>query len=421
MSCSGTVEMMDDIVKSDDADAKPVSPVGVGRAAQTPQSRFRKILSLADFERKARRRLPWLLYSFIAGGAEDEVSRSESETAFRDYAFVPRVLVDVSGRSQETTLFGKTYAVPFGIPPMGVGALFAYRSDIVLARAAAAHRMPFVLSASSLIPMETVKAAGEATWYQAYVPGEKPRISALIDRVEATGFDTFVLTVDVPVHANRENNIRNGFTAPLRPSFKLFWDGATHPRWLIGTALKTLVKHGMPYFENTDATRGPPILSRDLIRATGLKDQLAWQHLEFIRKRWKGRLVIKGMLAADDARIAREAGVDGVIVSSHGGRQLDGAIAPLRVLPEIADAAGDMTVMYDGAIRRGADVLKALALGARFVFVGRPFLFAAAVGGEAAVRHAAELLTMEIDRNMALLGITSLDQLTPAHIRRIRE
>jgi L-lactate dehydrogenase (cytochrome) len=416
-------ETMDGAAKHDESvNTNSAQPVGVGRAAPARASQFRKFLSLADFERAARRRLPWMLYSFIAGGSEDEVSLAASSAAFEDYAFVPRVLVDVAGRSQEATLFGKTYAVPFGIPPMGVGALFAYRNDVVLARAAADHGMPFILSASSLIPMETVKeAAGPSAWYQAYIPGEKPRISALIDRVEATGFDTFVVTVDVPVSANRENNERNGFTTPLRPSFKLFMDGAAHPRWLIGTALRTLVNHGMPHFENTDATRGPPIVSRDLTRATGFRDRLSWEHIDFIRRRWKGKLVIKGVLAAEDARLAREAGVDGVMVSNHGGRQLDGAIAPLRVLPEIVDAAGDMTVMYDGGVRRGADVLKALALGARFVFVGRPFLFAAAVGGEPAVRHAATLLTKEIDRNMALLGITSLDQLTPSHIRSIRE
>jgi L-lactate dehydrogenase (cytochrome) len=385
---------MDGAQKVDDAGERAGDgAVGVGRAAPAPPSRFRHFHSLADFERAARRRLPWMLYSFIAGGAEDEVSLAESNAAFRDYAFVPRVLLDVSSRSQETMLFDKRYAVPFGIPPMGVGALFAYRNDVVLARAATAHRMPFVLSASSLIPMETVKAAGPDAWYQAYIPGEKPRIAALIDRVAAAGFDTFVLTVDVPVSANRENNARNGFTTPLRPSFKLFWDGATHPRWLIETALRTLVNHGLPHFENTDATRGPPIISRDLTRATGSRDTLAWEHLEFIRSRWQGKLVVKGVLAAEDVRIAREKG---------------------------ADAAGDMTVLYDGGVRRGVDILTALALGADFVFVGRPFLFAAAVGGEAAVRHAAGLLTKEIDRDMALLGITSLDQLTPAHIRRIK-
>ena len=393
--------------------------MGVGKVAPQAPSRFRKFLSLADFERAARRRLPHMLYSFIAGGAEDEVSLALNRNAFADYAFVPRVLSRISERSQSTTLFGKSYAVPFGIPPMGIGSLFAYRNDILLAKAAGALNLPFVLSASSLIPMETVKQSGPTAWYQAYLPGEGDRIDALVDRVAAAGFDTFVLTVDVPVSANRENNERNGFTTPLRPSLKLVWDGATHPRWLIGTALRTLINHGMPHFENTDATRGPPILSRDLARASGLRDQLGWEHLERIRKRWPGKLLVKGVLAGEDARMAREKGVDGVIVSNHGGRQLDGTIAPLQALPDVVDAAGDMTVMLDGGIRRGSDILKALALGASFVFVGRPFLFASVVGGAPAVRHAADLLTKEIDRDMALLGIRALDELRPEHVRRI--
>lgn len=394
-------------------------PVGVGRVVPQTPSRYRKYLSLADFERAARRRLPFMLYSFIAGGSEDEVSLANNRNAFADYAFVPRVLGRISERSQATTLFGKTYSVPFGIAPMGVGSLFAYRNDVHLAEAAGALDLPFVLSASSLIPMETVKQSGPTAWYQAYLPGEDQRIDALVDRVAATGFDTFVLTVDVPVSANRENNERNGFTTPLRPSIKLFWDGAAHPRWLIGTALRTLISHGMPHFENTDATRGPPILSRDLTRASGLRDQLGWEHLERIRQRWPGKLLVKGVLAAEDARIAREKGVDGVIVSNHGGRQLDGTIAPLQVLPEVVDAAGDMAVLLDGGIRRGSDVLKALALGASYVFLGRPFLFASVVGGVPAVRHAADLLTKEIDRDMALLGIRTLDELRPEHVRRI--
>ena len=395
-------------------------PVGVGRASPTMPSRFRNFHSLADFEQAARRRLPHMLHSFIAGGAEDGVSLANNRAAFADYAFVPRVLGSISDRMQITNLFGETYNVPFGIAPMGIGALFAYRSDILLARAAEALGLPFVLSASSLIPMETVRQAGSTAWYRAYLPGEDQRIEALVDRVAAAGFETFVLTVDVPVPANRENNERNGFTTPLRPSVKLVWDGLTHPRWLVGTAMKTLLHHGMPHFENTDATRGPPILSRDLTRASGLRDQLGWEHLELIRRRWKGNLVVKGVLAAEDARIAKEKGADGIIVSNHGGRQLDGTIAPLDVLPEVVDAAGDMPVMFDSGVRRGGDVLKALALGASFVFLGRSFLYAAVVGGEPAVHHAATLLTKEIDRNMALLGIRQLSELKPEHVRRIR-
>ena len=194
-------------------------------------------------------------------------------------------------------------------------------------------------------------------------------------RSTAAGYDTFVVTADVPVSANRENNIRNGFSSPLAITPKVALDIATHPRWLLGTWLRTLKNHGMPYFENMDATRGPPVMSRNLMRNLGLRDTLAWKHVELIRRRWKGKLVVKGMLSPADARIARESGVDGVMVSNHGGRQLDGAVSPLRVLAEIAADAGQMTVMFDGGIRRGTDVLKALALGAKFCFVGRPMLY----------------------------------------------
>ncbi|WP_424136757.1 alpha-hydroxy acid oxidase [Roseomonas chloroacetimidivorans] len=378
---------------------------------------LRHVLALDDFEHASRRHLPRLLHEFIAGGAETGASLRGNRASFAGHVLVPRVLGDVSERSLQTSLFGKPHAAPFGIAPMGVGALCAYRSDIVLARAAAASGIPFILSASSLIRMEEVQQANPDAWYQAYLPGEPARIEALVDRVAAAGFGTFVLTADVPVAANRENNDRNGFTVPIRPSLRLALDGVTHPFWLLGTALRTLWRHGMPHFENMDATRGPPVLSRNLVRAVGRRDGLSWRHLELIRRRWKGPLAVKGVLFAEDARIARGCGADGVIVSNHGGRQLDGTIAPLDALPDVARAAGEMTVMLDGGIRRGTDVLKALLLGADFVWLGRPFLYAAAVGGEAGVRHATALLAEEIDRDMALLGVRGLKDLRPEMIR----
>jgi L-lactate dehydrogenase (cytochrome) len=180
----------------------------------------------------------------------------------------------------------------------------------------------------------------------------------------------------------------------------------THPRWLARWG-SMMLRHGMPHFENMEAGRGPPVLSRALERNVRDRDRLSWEHVRLMRQRWKGRLVLKGIVRPDDAVLAREHGIDGVIVSNHGGRQLDGTIAPLRALPEIAEVAGNMVVMLDGGIRRGTDVLKALALGADFVFIGRPFLYAAAVGGETGVAHAISLLSSEIHRNMALLGILS--------------
>ena len=209
--------------------------------------------------------------------------------------------------------------------------------------------------------------------------------------------------------ANRENNVRNGFHTPFRPSLRLAWDGMIRPRWLFGMFLRTLWLHGMPHFENMG--RRIPLISRTAEREPGRRDKLSWQHLELMRRLWKGRLVVKGILDKADARIARESGVDGIIVSNHGGRQLDGAVSPLRVLPEIAAQAGEMIVMMDSGVRRGTDVLKALALGARFVFVGRPFLYAAAIAAEPGVTHAIKLLRDEIDRDMALLGINALTEM----------
>ncbi|NWG25888.1 MAG: alpha-hydroxy-acid oxidizing protein [Pseudorhodoplanes sp.] len=400
-----------------DSGTQPLPGVGIRQHVNRSRASDR-FLSLEDFESVACRRLPGMLYGFIAGGVETNASLRANAQSFQTYAFVPRVLNDVSNRSHRTTLFGRTYAAPFGIAPMGSASICAYRGDIVLARAAAESSIPMIVSASSLIRLEEIREIGPTTWYQAYLPGDAARIEPLVARVAASGYEIFVLTVDVPVAANRENNIRNGFTVPIRPSARLAWEGLTHPKWLLGTFARTLARHGVPHFENMDATRGPPIISRRLERALGSRDRLSWDHVRLIRRLWKGPFVIKGILSPDDARIAKTYGVDGIIVSNHGGRQLDGAIAPLAVLPRIVESAGGMTVMLDGGIRRGSDVLKALALGADFVFVGRPFLFAAVADGRRGARRAIEILSSEISRNMALLGLRDLGQIGPGLIER---
>jgi len=395
------------------------APATVQRAESATPRALRRYLSLDDFEATARRRLPKFLYGYIAGAAETDAALRDNRRAFDEYGFVPRVLNDVSGREQTTKLFGRTYSSPFGIPPMGSAALCAYRGDIVLTRAAAAMNVPMILSASSLITLEDVQRENPSAWYQAYLAGDAARIEPLVDRVAAAGYDTFVVTADVPVAPNRENNIRNGFQVPLAITPRVAWDTLTHPDWLLGTWARTVVNHGMPHFENMDAVRGPPALSKNLMRNIGKRDQLAWKHVELIRRRWKGKLVVKGLISPADARIARESGVDGVIVSNHGGRQLDCTVSSLRTLPEISGQADGMTVMLDGGIRRGTDVLKALALGAHFVFIGRPLLFAAVAAGEAGVRRALTLLRDEIDRDMALLGIRSIGEVSSDLVRRI--
>jgi len=416
-SVSGTTHGRTKSIMTVSARTQAVLNVGIRRAENTqPSDRY---LSLEDFEYAARRRLPRMLYGFIAGGAETNASIHANRKSFQSYHFVPRVFTDVSARSHQKTLFGRSYAAPFGIAPMGAGSICAYRSDLVMARAASDCNIPMVVSASSLIPLENIRQAGPTTWYQAYLPGDPHRIQPLVERVAAAGYDTFVLTADVPVAANRENNVRNGFSVPIKPSLRLIWEGITHPTWVLSTFARTLLVHGVPHFENMDATRGPPIISRSLERALGNRDQLSWDHVRLIRRLWEGIFIVKGILSVADARIAKDCGVDGIIVSNHGGRQLDSSIAPFTVLPQIVDAVNGMTVMLDGGIRRGSDILKALALGADFVFVGRPFLFAAAAGGERGVRRAIDILNSEISRNMALLGLSSLSDIGPDFVAHV--
>jgi L-lactate dehydrogenase (cytochrome) len=375
------------------------------------------VLALDDFELLARSRLPRPIFGYVAGAAETSASLADNRGAFRQWSFVPRVLRDVSVRGQEVELFGTMYRSPFGIAPMGLAALTAYDGDRVLARAAATAGIPFVLSATSLTPLEKVIEAAPGSWFQAYLPGEDARIAALLERVRTAGYGTLVVTVDLPVAGNRENNIRAGFSTPLRPSLRLAWDGLVRPRWLVGTMLRTLLTFGMPHFENSFAERGAPLLSSKAARDFSNRAQFSWRHIARIRDIWTGKLVLKGILSPEDAALAKIAGADGLIVSNHGGRQLDGAVSALRVLASVVREAGDMTVMMDGGIRRGSDVIKALALGARCVFVGRPFNYAASVGGEAGVLHAIDLLRSEVDRNLAMLGIDRISGIDRSILR----
>ena len=372
--------------------------------------RLRNLLALEDFIERARSVLPRPVYGYVTGGVETNASLRGNRSVFDEIGFVPKPLVDTTARSMKTELFGRTYDAPFGFAPMGGTSLAAYQGDVVLARAAAEANIPMLLSGGSLMTMEDVKAAGRTAWFQAYLPGDDEVILACMERAAKAGFDTIAVTVDVQVAANRENNVRNGYNTPLRPTPRLAWDCMIRPQWLFGMFLKTLLVHGMPHFENM----GPrtPLISKTDTRERGRRDRLAWKHIALMRKQWKGRLLIKGVLDKDAVRIAREHGLDGVMVSNHGGRQLDGTVSPLRVLPGIREVAGNMVVTMDSGFRRGTDVLKALALGADFVFIGRPFLCAAAVAGQPGVMHAIRLLMDEIDRDMAMMGINTLKEMS---------
>jgi L-lactate dehydrogenase (cytochrome) len=392
------------------ASTAPSSPV------ITLPARLGHILSLDDFERAARRHLPKPVFAYISGAVERNHSLRANAASFEQYEFVPRMLVDMSRRTTASTVLGRRWSAPFGMAPMGICALSAYRGDLVLTQAAAAENVPMIMSGSSLIRLEEVVRANPDAWFQAYLPGDEPNVVALIQRVQAAGFKTLVITVDSSIASNRENNIRAGFSTPLRPSLSLAWQGLTHPRWTFGTFLKTIARHGMPHFENNFARRGAPILSSNVQRDFSDRGHLNWEHFRMIRRIWPGQLVIKGILDVRDARFAVDLGADGIIVSNHGGRQLDGTVAPLRVLPGIVAACPQVPVMIDSGFRRGTDVLKALALGAKFVFIGRPFNYAASVAGEAGVRKAITLLREEVSRDMAMLGVNHLAELDASYL-----
>jgi L-lactate dehydrogenase (cytochrome) len=377
-----------------------------------------RVFALDDFQAEARRFLPRPVYEYVAGGSEDLVTLADNRAIFRRYALVPRLMRDVSKRSVETRLFDATWKAPFGIAPMGLCALSGYRSDLRLARAAKAAGIPMIVSGTSTIRLEDAIAEYPDAWFQAYVPGDLERTLPLLERARQAGFHTLVLTVDTFVGASKANQTRAGFSTPLGPGPRLAWDGLTHPRWLLSVFLRTLLSHGMPHFENSFATRGAPIVSSRAQRDHAPKDHLDWDRVALIRKHWPGRLIVKGVLHPGDGVAARDAGADGIIVSNHGGRQLDGSPSPMRMLPAVLEQLGRsgprIPVMLDSGFRRGTDVLKALALGADFVFVGRPFNFACAVAGEAGVTHAIGLLKQEVRRGLGMMGYSNIAELAQA-------
>lgn len=375
------------------------------------RKKLARIHNLHDVERLAKRALPRPIFGYIDHVAEDGRTQRANLTAFDDYRFMPKAFVNVSQIDLHTELYGKRYAVPFGIAPMGISALSTYQGDLVLARAAAQRNIPMIMSGSSLVPMEDVAKVEGADWFQAYLPGTPEGIEALLERTKRAGFKKLVVTLDYPVPPNPDNFRRSGFSSPLEPTLRLAIDGLVRPGWLCNTFLRTLWKQGMPHFENNHAERGAPVISRQAARDFSGRRHFDWGYLDLVRRLWPDTLIVKGVLNPEDAVRARQAGVDGIILSNHGARQLDSTISPLQVLPEIKRRVSDIPIMIDSGFRRGTDVIKALALGADFVFVGRPFNYAAAVAGQAGVEHIADLLQREVERNMALLGLTSLSQL----------
>jgi L-lactate dehydrogenase (cytochrome) len=367
-------------------------------------------LSVADLARAARRRLPRCVAAYVDNGAEDESGLLENRRAFDRVGLVPRALRDVSRRTHALELWGRTYAMPVGIAPTGMAGMVRFEADLALAAAAHDARVPFVISGSSNVPLERLAADGRRCWYQAYLPSDRGRIDRLLLRLEAAGIEVLVVTVDACVGGNRENMVRAGFDIPFRLTPRLVVDGLLHPRWTVGVFGRTLLRSGVPRFANLFDTIGPPITEVPAQALRTGRDALDWNDLAWLRDRWQGRLIIKGLMNPADARLAQAHRVDAIIVSNHGGRQLDGTIAPLQALPAIVESVPGLPVFLDGGVRRGTDVLKALALGARMVFVGRAPLYGVAVAGQAGVKRALDILMAEIDRNLALIGCASLEE-----------
>jgi len=373
-------------------------------------------INIEDLRQLARRRIARIVFDYIDGGVEDEAGLLRNREAFSRWRLVPHYLQDISRRQQTASLFGRDYASPFGIAPTGLVAFAHPGADLLLAQAAAEANVPFIMSGAATASIEQVMAvAPRHAWFQLYVSRETAVTEDLIRRAAAAGVETLVLTVDVPVHSKRERDWRNGFVPPVKPSMSCVLDMLCHPRWLAG-----LLRHGLPRFENWAPYAGDKASARDI--AAYFTSQIpftqTWFDLERIRRVWAGKLVLKGVLAPTDALRALDCGVDGVIVSNHGGRQLDCAPAPLEMLPAIrAAVAGQMTVMLDGGIRRGSDILKAWALGADFTFVGRPALYGVAADGLPGAQRALQILQQEIDLTLAQLGCADLGMLTGELLR----
>ena len=369
------------------------------------------IASLEDFRRQARRRLPRAVFDFVEGGAGDEVTLRENRSAFERVTFQPRALVDVSRREQSTTVLGTHVTLPVLLAPAGLARLVSREGELAVARAAGRAGTIFVLSTAASCSIEEVAAAASGPlWFQLYLGRDRDVGRSLVERAATAGYAALCLTIDVPVPGRRDRDVRNGVTVPPRITRRNAFDVAHRFSWLRDVLIGPPItfKNLTPYAGGmTGAVALAAYHNEQLVNAGATWNELLW-----LRGFWSGPLVVKGVMTAKDACRAIECGADAVVVSNHGGRQLDGLPASIDVLPEIVDAVqGRAEVLIDGGIRRGTDVVKALALGARACLVGRPYLFALAAAGEEGVLGMLEMLRAEIDCTLALVGCTALGEL----------
>lgn len=375
------------------------------------------LLNVEDYRARARKALPRFVFDYVDGAADDEACLRRNAAAMERIQLVPSCLTDVSSIDTRVEVFGATWKLPVAISPTGFNGLCRPGGDVLLARAAAAAGIPFTLSTASNERIENVAKAGDGIkWLQLYVMSDRAIAQQMMRRARAAGYSALVLTVDVPVSGNREKDMRNGFKLPFRPGFNTMLDLCAHPRWLA-----RFMQSGAPNFVNLSesAEAGASAQLQAALLARAMDRTLAWQHLDWVRAHWDGPLLVKGILNPRDAELAVRHGVDGIIVSNHGGRQLDAAPATMQVLPAIVRAVDDrIPVLVDSGFRRGSDIVKALALGARAVMIGRPTMYGMAANGQQGAQAVLGILGAELERAMTLLGAARVADIGEHHVWR---
>jgi (S)-mandelate dehydrogenase len=369
------------------------------------------LLNVEDYQHRARAKLPRFVRDYVDGAAERETCLQRNRTALEQLVLTPRVLRDTATVNTTVEVFGRCWKHPIAIAPMGLNGLIRPQGDVLIARAAQRHGIPFIQSTASNARLEAVAKEAAPPWLQLYVMGDRGMAEQLVRRAARAGSEALVLTADVPVSGYRERDERNGFRLPFKPTLGTALEMLTHPAWLLRAALA-----GAPEFVNLSETEGKgssqaqaALLNRTMDRS------MVWDSLRWLRSLWSGPLLLKGVLHPDDAAMALRHGVDGLIVSNHGGRQMDAAPAALTALPPVLDAVGgQIPVLVDSGFRSGTDIAKALALGAQGVLIGRPVLYGLAVDGEEGVSAVLELLARELTRSMTLLGAAQVSDLRHA-------
>ena len=373
--------------------------------------------NIEDLRQIAKKRVPRGVFGYVDGGSEDGIAVKNNRDAYTSLKIKNRVLVDVSGRSTETTIFGRKATMPYGVSPTGTAGLMWYGGEAGVAMAATKMGVPCTVALNAQTSMEEIwEAAGEGgnLWFQVYMWPDKDLSLKQIDRIKSVGYETLIITVDGPVGSNREYNKKNGFSMPLKYSATLFAQLLAKPGWLIRVLGQHYLRRGAPTMVNYPDELISRITDPMLKHMHTKTDNLTWEHVQRIRDAWPGNLLIKGLQSAEDAVIAKERGLQGVVLSNHGGRYVDSAPAPLQVVAETRKAVGNnFTVIIDSGARRGSDLVKAIACGADLVMSGRPTLWGAAVAGTDGSYQALEIFQTEMDRVMAQLCLNNVDEIGP--------